>query len=829
MSKVRRGPRLCRKAAFLAAASSIAWSGAVCAQQVAAATTDVELEDAYADAIVVTARGREEALNDVPVVVSVIGSDEIARTNANDLVKIAELTPTVIVGAYKSNGGGSIAIRGISSPANQAGFEQAVSVAIDGVQTSDGRIAQLGFFDVEQVEILKGPQALFFGKNSPAGVISIRTKDPTSHFEVSGRAGYEFVGDEVVTDLAVSGPLSDTFGARLAVRYRHLDGWLRNTAQPIANPFYDPATGAPAGAANLSGTSDPRPGDKEFLGRFTLKGEIGDRLTARLKVFGATGSDAGPGVATQNIGPCSGPNPRVVGIADPFAECVADNRTTNGDLPVAISSTLEGDRKNGQAYGELRAVVVSGELAYELADALTLVSTTGYNYLKYEFLSGLDQTTFSQLAFYNRQRNRAWSQELRLVSDFDTPFNFMVGAYYQDTSLFDTNDVKVRDTFYQRSSGRFALYQDLNEQSGDTLSFFGQAMYDVTPTIELAGGARYTRERKDYSKRNLYGIFGFNTAMTNFPDSDETGVLNGEFEDENISPEATLTWRPHSDATVFVAYKTGFKSGGFGLTNPLQTSTRIGDVDYDSEKAAGVELGAKGDLLDRRLSLSAAVFAYEFKDLQVNTYDPARIAYTINNAGKVKQRGFELSADYEASDILSFHGAVAYTRNRFQDFIGQCYAYAFPTGITRATAVAPPNCSFVNATALTLQQDFGGRAPARSPEWAGNAGFALDIPVGGNRIGLNGDVFYSGSYLASDTLAPPSRQDAFWRFNAGVSYGHDDERWKASLIGRNLTNENFLLYAADRTGGASVPGQIGEQRGVVSRGREVMLQFSFNY
>ena len=99
------------------------------------------------------------------MVVSVVTDDEIARSNATDLVKIAELTPTVIVGAYKSNGGGSLAIRGISSPANQACFEQAVSVAIDGVQTSDGRIAQLGFFDVDQVEILKGPQALFFGKN----------------------------------------------------------------------------------------------------------------------------------------------------------------------------------------------------------------------------------------------------------------------------------------------------------------------------------------------------------------------------------------------------------------------------------------------------------------------------------------------------------------------------------------------------------------------------------------------------------------------------------------------------------------------------------------
>ncbi|BBB14507.1 TonB-dependent receptor [Sphingopyxis sp. FD7] len=823
-----RSIRSRRAAAYLLAASALATSVSAVAQDSRSGGGAAGAEEP-ATVIVVTARGREETLNDVPVVVSVIGEADIARSNATDLVKIAELTPTVIVGAYKSNGGGTIAIRGISSPANQAGFEQAVSVAIDGVQTSDGRVAQLGFFDVSQVEILKGPQALFFGKNSPAGVIAIRTKDPTDSLEVSGRVGYEFVGDEVVADAAVSGPLSDTFGARIAVRYRNLDGWLRNTAQPIANPFYSAATGAPAGAAQLPGTSDPRPGDEEFLGRLTLKGELGDRITARLKVFGATGNDSGPGVATQNIGPCTGPNPRVIGIADPFAECIADNRTTNGDLPTAISSTMAGDRENGRAYGRLRAFVVSAELGFDLADGLTLVSTSGYNKVTYEFLSGLDQTTYSQLAFYNKQRNRTWSQELRLVSDFDSPFNFMIGGFYQDNSLFDTNDVKVRDSFYQASSGRFALYEDLNVQDGTTLSFFGQAIFDISPTVELAGGARYTRERKDYSKRNLYGIFGFNTATTMFPGSDEVGVLKGEFEDSNISPEATLTWRPHGDATIFLAYKTGFKSGGFGLTNPLQTTTRISDVDYESEKARGFELGAKGSFLDRRLSLSAAVFAYEFKDLQVNTFDPARIAFTINNAGKVKQRGFEVEGDFKASDVLRLHAAVAYTRNRFEDFIGQCYAFTFPTGTTRATAVPPPNCSFVNATALTLQQDYGGRAPARSPSWAGNAGFEFDIPVGEFRLGVTGDAFYSGSYFASDTLAPPSLQEDFWRFNASVSFGPDDDRWRASLVGRNLSDENFLLYAADRTGGASVPGQIGEQRAVVSRGREVMLQLAFKF
>jgi hypothetical protein len=115
------------------------------------------------DDIVVTARRRSETLVSVPVVVNVVTAETLERNRADDLSRIGELTPTVVVGAYKSNGGGSVAIRGISSPANQTGFEQAVSVAIDGIQTSDGRITQMGFFDLQQVEVMTGPQALFVG------------------------------------------------------------------------------------------------------------------------------------------------------------------------------------------------------------------------------------------------------------------------------------------------------------------------------------------------------------------------------------------------------------------------------------------------------------------------------------------------------------------------------------------------------------------------------------------------------------------------------------------------------------------------------------------
>ena len=144
--------------------------------------------------IIVTARLREESLMEVPVSVTALDSSKLEQYRATDLTDIGSLVPNVIVGDYKINGGGSLSIRGISSPATQIGFEQPVSVSIDGVQTSAGRVAMLGFFDLKSVEVMRGPQALLFGKNSPAGVISVTSAGATETLEVGGSLGYEFAG-----------------------------------------------------------------------------------------------------------------------------------------------------------------------------------------------------------------------------------------------------------------------------------------------------------------------------------------------------------------------------------------------------------------------------------------------------------------------------------------------------------------------------------------------------------------------------------------------------------------------------------------------------------
>ncbi|SFP84363.1 Outer membrane receptor proteins, mostly Fe transport [Sphingomonas rubra] len=798
---------------------------------------------AESDDIVVTARLRREGLLDVPIAVTALSAADISKYNAADLTKIGELTPTVIVSNYRTIGGGSIAIRGISSPPTQVGYEQPVSVAIDGIQSSSGRVATLGFFDVQQVEVLKGPQALFFGKNSPAGVISITTAGPTDTLQVGGRVGYEFVADEATSEGYIAGPITDTIGARVAVRVRNSEGWLYNNARPAANPFFPAAL--PAATGRLPGPPGRRVGDDEAMGRVTLEWRPDDAFTATAKVFALVGHDQGGGSFSQNIGPCSDGRPRSFGVVDPFGDCRPDNHTSFSNIVPAIADRIPALNGDNRSRGLNVATTASLVLKYD-TDTINLSSLTGRIFNRYRSVSGLTHTVDNALTTYENTSYRAFSQELRLLTKLDGPVNFLVGAYYGDSKDDLYNDTNFRaDISYNPANNRIETYEKVADLTGRTYSVFGQATWLIVPKLELAAGARYTREKKKTRNENLYGINSalgrFNTATTDFPGSTDPtpGILAGRFKDDNVSPEATLSYHPVPNSTIYLAYKTGFKSGGFGITSPIQTNTTLADIDFDSETAKGFEAGAKGELFDRRLRLTASAFAYDFKNLQVTQYDASTIRFQIDNAGAVRQRGAELEARFDATDHLRLHGAIAYVHNRFRDYTGQCYGYTIPAAVA-LTAAAPSGCSFVTTAAggrqLTaagtpiLQQVLDGRAPARSPDLSGNAGFDLTVPTGSDlEFGLTGDTFYSSNYFASDAFAPASRQDDFWRFNASARVGAADGRWQLSFIGRNLSNKYYLLFAGDRTGGTSVPLTQGEQRGVVARGREFWLQASFRY
>ena len=733
--------------------------------------------------IVVTARRREESLMSVPVSVTAMGAADLQRYKTDSLDKVGEMTPGLVIGQNKSAAGGSIAVRGVSTSATSVGFEQAVLVNIDGVPVSNGRVVAVGFFDLNRVEVLKGPQALLFGKNNTAGVISLVSADPTDRLEGYARAGYEFVADEIIGEGAISGPIGEGLGARLAFRGRKAKGWMYNDAQPLANPF------APAYPTQVQ---DRRLGDGEISGRVTLKYKGDSPFSATLKVFGSHGTDDGSGTNNQVVG-CDAAKPRIRNVIDPYGECRRDNRTTAGDPNPTV---LAGSPSPKGAYGFTDIILGALTADYDFGQA-TLTSTTGYLYLKSNNAGNNEVSSFAQLYGEEPQETKSFSQELRLLTDFDGAINVMVGGFYQDLDFEYEQNIKLNETTnFNPATGQFIAWIRPGYTYGKTYSAFGQVIFKPAPKFEITGGARYTRETKNSFSINTY------TFQAGFPQGKS---LSDRFKDSNISPEVSVSYHPTPSSTIYGAYKTGFKSGGFALSGTIQTATLASDLAFGSERAEGFEAGAKGRLLGGKLRLEAVAYTYKYKDLQVTTFNPTTVSYTFSNAASLKQRGLDVQGMYQATPELMLRAAVNYNRNRFGRYLAQCYG-----GQTAALG-----CNVLPGPS----QDLTGRAPARSPDWSGNAGISLDVPISdGLKVLATGDAFYTARYYGSDTLAPSTVQNNFWRFNAGIRLAQADDRWDIGVVGRNLTNKYYLITAQDKTN------QAGDMRGSVSRGREILLQ-----
>jgi len=234
--------------------------------------------------IVVTARKRNESAQDVPVAVTALSSEELVNRNIRTIEQIATSTPQFVVARGSSGSGANLSLRGIGSNFTSIGIEQSVSINVDGVYYGQGRVLNEGLFDMRQVEILKGPQALFFGKNATAGALSFITANPGPDLELLGRVGYEFRTHEKYAEGVISGPITDTIGARLAVRVTDMDqGYMRN--QSTGGPFSvtDTATAGTRTTYNGPPSTKYGPMDQNFNVRGTLSYEPTDQFSVILK------------------------------------------------------------------------------------------------------------------------------------------------------------------------------------------------------------------------------------------------------------------------------------------------------------------------------------------------------------------------------------------------------------------------------------------------------------------------------------------------------------------------------------------------------------------
>lgn len=790
--------------------------------------------------IVVTARKREESVQDVPVAVTAISGEVIERRDITSIEKIAAATPNLNVGRASNGSAAQITLRGIGSSSTSIGIEQSVAVVVDGAYYGQGRVIEEGFFDLARVEVLKGPQALFFGKNATAGVISLTTNDPTPDWEGHIKAGYEFKAEQYSLEGVVSGPLTDTLGLRLAVRYSDMSGgYYRNESTDLNYATVDVQTGLdPASLEVLTSTpvATDTPQQEELLARLTLKWEPTSNLTNTLKITRdqndtvnnswnyvayACGDASGDGISQLTIYPCE-----------------RDFVTHQNNLPVELSRISPFGRDDGSPYNRYRSWAINNSLEYDL-DNMVINSVTNYQRNRNTWACACNFQTsdapgLGGMIFATENSTwEAYSQELRLTSNFDGRFNFMIGGLYQHTQrdfaqwgyYGDLRDTAASVDGVARPDLLYAASEKISDTTGETFAIFGQVLFNITDTLELAAGGRYTDESKDsyFAQPYVNPIFGSSGLGIYRSATDPLGIIEANQKFKDFAPEVSLTYKPHADLLVYAAYKTAYKSGGFsnGGINSLLSADPFGDLTFNPEEAEGFEVGFKSTLANNQLRLNLTAFTYEVKDFQVDFFNSPVFAFNTLTAD-AKTEGVELELEYAPYAVpgLNITAVLNYNDARYSDF---------PEGPCYGGQSAAAGCNVVTSDGQ-LRQNLTGAALSVAPEWTGALGVNYDTDIGSDlMLGFNGNMRYSDGYNPSAFANPLAVQDSYVVFDAGLRFGAADGNWQLAVIGKNLTNKFYISGVVDgpsTPNAASTPGSLADQVGFGNLPRTVKVEFT---
>lgn len=717
--------------------------------------TKLWAEQAMIEEVIVTARRQAESFQDVPVTVAVFTEEDLDRYNINTITDAAKMIPNFSVSHGESGNGSQIYLRGVGSSSISAAFDQSVAINIDGVVVNRGRMIHNAYMDMGQLEVLKGPQSLYFGKSATAGVVSISTNDPGDEFEVQAMVGMETEHEGTYTEFVISGPVTDTFGARLAIGTSEYDEMYKNLSPGVGKPWR---------------------GEESTDARLTLVWEPSDTFKARLKYSYSEYENDGANGHVEELCPDGTVQPSTaLGLIFPGVDdCKLNGNTSIADLlpPLVAGNPLA---NGGVPYLEQETDLVSLQLDWVINDSLSLTSVTGLVDLQHvEF----DVYDYSAGIFGGGHENsyESLSQEFRLASDFDGKFNFQAGVYIQD--------IEQEFHAYQYAANIGLVAPDPITGNGydydkhhftdtDVMSIFVAGYWDITENVEVTAGVRYTDEEKEGYITVPY-VHLFLQALFAAPPR-----IDGlKFDDTNTSPEIAVNWNYSDSISFFAAYKEGFKSGGFD-TSALPTATLNeanpefpGFLLFDSEEAEGFEVGMKANLLNNSMRFNATVFSYEYTDLQVQLFDSAAIQYSTFNASQLQTNGAELDMLW-ITDVegLTVRAALALTDAEYTD-------------------------DFINPDG----QNLDGYPRERSADIAGFAGFTYDWSIGSNlRMDFSLDARYNDGYPLMATHNP-YEQDSFWLTDAAIRLYSDDDKWEVAFIARNLGDEIIAYTSGNRPG-----------------------------
>lgn len=730
--------------------------------------------------IIVTAQKREQRLQDVPVVVSVLNQQQLENAGVRDVKDLQTITPGLNVTSSTSPAQTSIRIRGVGTVGDNPGLESSVGTIVDGVYRARSGVAFGDLGELERVEVLKGPQSTLFGKNMSAGVINVISASPSFNPSAEFVGSYGNYNAWTVSGAATGGLIGDTVAGRIFALKRERDG------------FWKVRTGA--------GPRTSTRADNE--NNWTVRAQLLIRPTDRVDIRLI-------GDWSERDEDCCVNAPSIAGPTAAFVDALAPDAGTlrNGKPFDRITYA------NRPTDFRIRDRGVSGQLDWELSDALSLTSITAYRY--YKSNSGVDIDYSSADIWYrgsdgNSNQFKVFSQEARLAYNSER-INSILGVFYADERL-EARQNTFFGSDYERYFGLLlsggtnpnavsALtgiaagsnfvpntgQRDFHRHRASSFAVFTDNTFTIADGLDLTLGIRYTDEVKRTTSHYT------NTSPANacaaalarrLPAAAITALCSPTSEvafndvtTQQRRPEnrwagsAKLQYRFSPTVMAYGSYANGFKSGGFNLD---RARTAIGvinpDTSFATEKVESYEIGTKTSWLGQRLLANIAAFYQTYTDFQLNTY--TGVSFVVTSIPKVTSKGVDLDLLFNTGiQGLTLNAGATYADTKFGDF-------------------PPP---LPNLTRLS-----GNQLPYAA-KWNVTGGFTSKQPMTSDLNFLSSaSLKWTSSYNTGSNLDPLKVQQPFALLNARVGIEPTNEAWSLEVWAQNLTNSNYYQVIVDQ-------------------------------
>lgn len=738
-----------RKQALLTAAASVlATTGAYAQGSV------------FSDEIVVTAQKREENAQDVGISITAFSGEQLQALGYTNAQEVTALAAGVATLQPNGEANYAIGIRGVTNNDFTSNVESPVAIYVDETYISQMSGAGFLLFDVDRVEILRGPQGTLFGRNATGGLVHYITVKPTT----DGVGGYGSLTygsfQRVKAQGAVNLPLSEVLSARLSLATHQGGGYVENRLNPD-----DDLNNANETAGRLQVRFQPN-NDFDLL----LNGRFG-RQDIRTGFFEYASAIFPTGDYTPGV-----PNPDLGGYVD-----------LDGDVYAGDYDFTGGN--------ETKTWGVTGRFDWDLG-GVTLTSISDYQSVKRDYIEDSDASPVNYFNFFLTTDARQFSQEVRLAGDMEK-LKWVLGFYYLDIGIDDSNGAKATGLFDALFGpvGVVGFNGVRNPYSLDTSSWslFGQFDYALTSTLTFVGGMRYINEDKDYAYNNFVSLFPEDITSGLDPDivdvADAVTPYASGRKDTNFAARVQLNWTPTDGVLAYASWNRGVKSGGFNaplLPTPIFVTDEF--LNYAPERLDAFELGAKIDFAGGKARLNAAGYYYDYQNCQAFSI-LGLDTFTLN--ADCVSKGFEVELQGSPATGFDFQFGVGYVDAKVRDIPGVTIDAVTPLGTLPALIPG------------------GEQRPVQTPKWNVNGLLRYEFPIGPGSIALQADGAYRSEHFFALTNFNASRENGYFVGNLSATWIAPGDNWSVRAFVQNVTGEEYLVQTFDLSGSLSNGGLFG--------------------